>query len=69
MKLFYIENLAHRGNCRLWWRVDGKGYTCNLDDAWKVDKAQAEKICASREQDVARPAKVMEERAVRHVTR
>lgn len=35
--LFYIQDTRQTvGNAVLWWRVNGQGYTCNLDDAWLV---------------------------------
>ena len=37
---YYIQR--HRsgfvGNCLLWWRKGGNGYTCNLDDAEVFDE-------------------------------
>ena len=32
---YYVERQASGfvGNCLLWWRKGGHGYTCNLDDA------------------------------------
>lgn len=46
--LYYIQNVGYQGNCMKFWRPDGKGYTVDLDDAWKLTKAQAEDICRSR---------------------
>lgn len=67
---FYIEYIAHPGNCRLWWKVDGAGYTTNLDRAWLVGKEQAERICTGRpDQDVMRSATEMVHLAERHVRR
>ena len=66
-ELYYIQNKGYVGNCLLWWKVDGHGYTCNLDLAWKVTKEEADKICRSRpEQDIARRADVVDAMAVRH---
>jgi hypothetical protein len=68
--MYYIENIRSGGDCCIWWRVDGKGYTRVLDDAWKVDEAKAKGICRSRpEQDVMCRADEVEALAVRHVPR
>ena len=35
--LYYIQDTRQVcGNAALWWRSEGKGYTTNLDEAWKV---------------------------------
>lgn len=35
--LFYIQDTrTYCGNSVMWWRVDGAGYTTNLNEAWKV---------------------------------
>src|SRR5579885_2891752 len=66
--LFYIQNKGFCGNCLLWWRVDGSGYTMNLDEAWKVTKEQADSICRSRpHQDVAHSVEKIDALAHRHV--
>ena len=68
--MYYIENIRSGTDCCIWWRVDGKGYTRVLDEAWLVDEAKARSICSSRpEQDVMRLASEVEARAVRHVPR
>lgn len=70
MTLYYIENIRNGSDCCVWWRVDGKGYTRNLDEAWKVDEAKAREICRSRpEQDVMRDAADVDARATRHLGR
>lgn len=69
-KMFYIENIRNGGDCCVWWRPDGKGYTRNLEEAWKVDETRARDICRSRpEQDVMREAKDVDAQSVRHLGR
>ena len=67
--LFYIRNTKSVvGNCALWWRPDGEGYTCDLRLAWKVPLEQAKNICRSRpEQDVYLPCEAVESIAQVHV--
>lgn len=37
MRLFYIQDTRTVvGNSAMFWRPEGKGYTCNLNEAWKV---------------------------------
>ena len=33
MKQFYIQKLGFVGNCLLWWRKGGCGYTCDIEQA------------------------------------
>jgi hypothetical protein len=67
-KLYYIQNKRFVGNCLRWWRIDGHGYTSNLDEAWKVTKKQALQICSSRpKEDFPRIASKMDKLAQRHV--
>lgn len=55
------------GNCALFWRNGGHGYTCNLDEAWRVDAAKAEDICHNRpEEDFAIPLAFAVECSERH---
>ena len=46
---YYIQNRGYVGNCIIWWREGGHGYTCNLDEAWKVNEAKAQELCSSRD--------------------
>jgi len=67
--LYCIQNKStYVGNSVLFWRVDGSGYTCNLDEAWKVTKEKADEICRSRpKQDYPLPLALLESIAERHV--
>lgn len=68
--LYYIQNTLNQADCMLFWRPNGRGYTFNLDDAWKLPKDRALQICRNRpEQDIPRPAAEVEAQAVRHVPR
>lgn len=65
--LYYIQNKGYSGNSLLFWRESGKGYTCNLDDAWRLPKAQAEAICRDRpNEDVMWPVAVIDKATERH---
>lgn len=66
--LYCIQNKGQVGNCALWWRDGAHGYTCNLNEAWRVSEDKAERICAMRYgQDVMWPADMIDAMAVRHV--
>lgn len=66
--LYYIQNVPPVGNCARWWRIKGNGYTCDLDEAWKVPEEQAKKICRSRPlEDIPRLASDVDAIAQRHV--
>lgn len=68
-QLYYIQHISRPvGNSALWWRVDGHGYTCDLNEAWRVSAAKASSICSSRPaEDIPRLAVVMDGLAQRHV--
>ena len=67
---YVIEHRRHGYACCLFWRPEGKGYTCNLDEAWVLPLAHAVRICLSRPtEDFPRPLADMEAHAVRHVPR
>jgi hypothetical protein len=66
--LYYIQNKGYCGNCLIWWRDGGHGYTTNVDEAWKVPKSEAERICRSRpHQDIPWPVAEVDAVTVRHV--
>jgi hypothetical protein len=68
--MYYIENIRSGGDCCIWWRVNGEGYTRDLNDAWKIDETLARRICGNRpEQDVMRVADEVDAKAVRHLPR
>ena len=52
------------GNCALFWRPNGNGYTCELDDAGLYTRAEAE---SHRDTDVPVPREMAERLVVRHV--
>lgn len=66
--LYYIQHVKVVGNCALFWRIDGHGYTVDLDDAWKVPKLQALNICGDRpKEDFPQPVILIDSLAKRHV--
>lgn len=67
-ELYYIWNSRYEGNSMVFWRVDGHGYTTNLDEAWKLSKQEAERICRCRpKQDIALSASAVDELSNRHL--
>lgn len=61
---YILDARACVGNCCSWWRPDGKGYTCELDQAGLYTKTQAE---SHRGTDVPVHKDLAESMAIRHV--
>lgn len=56
---FYIQDSrSYVGNCVLWWRTGGKGYTTHLDEAGVYEKEAAERICRNRSTEVMIPVDI-----------
>lgn len=61
--LFYIQDgRSVVGNCVLWWRSNGQGYTTNLKDAGLYEFKKG-----FRETDILVPKELAESLAVTHV--
>jgi len=68
IELFYIHNVSTCENCMRFWRVNGGGYTVDLDDAWKVTYEKAKSICQDRpKEDFAYPVALVDSLAERHI--
>lgn len=67
-ELYYIQDKrSYCGNSCFWWKPDGNGYTCNLDEAWKVTREKAESMMRHRPGvDVAWPVAVIDAGTARH---
>lgn len=64
---YYIMQRQCSGNCAIWWRAGGNGYTCNLDEAEVMSHAEAEKTCRSRPgEDFAVPEQLVRMAVRRH---
>ena len=63
-QLFYIQDTRQFvGNSALFWRDGGHGYTCNLDEAWRVPVTWK----PDRDTDVLRACAEVDALAERHV--
>jgi hypothetical protein len=43
-ELYYVRNEGFLGNALLWWTKGCNGYTCDINDAHKFTREQAEKL-------------------------
>lgn len=67
-ELYYIRNNGYVGNSLIWWGKGGKGYTCDLNKAWRVTREEAESICRNRpDEDSMYRVADMDAIAQRHV--
>lgn len=39
------------GDCAVWWRPNGYGYTCNMDEAGRFTETEARRIACGRDSD------------------
>lgn len=66
-ELYYIQDTrSYVGNSVLWWAVDAKGYTVDINKAWKVSKDEALRIIR-RETDKAWPVSEVNKHIRQHV--
>lgn len=65
--MYYIQYKGYCGNCLIWWKVDGKGYTSDLNKAWLLTEEEI-KTKKWREFDIPRKKKDVEQFIVKHVT-
>lgn len=50
MEKFYIQNTSNYiGNCMMWWALESRGYTSNIENAHKYTKEEAVAICRGSE--------------------
>ena len=69
-RLYYMRDSrpnAIVGNCIMWWRKGGSGYTCNLDNAEVYTESKAIEMHKSRETDRPYPKDIIDSMAYRHV--
>jgi hypothetical protein len=65
--LYYIQDTRPQyGDCALWWRKEGYGYTVNLRDARKIDLATF-RFRSDRPTDVLRLCSEIDALAETHV--
>ena len=63
-RYYILDNRSVVGNCCMWWCPDGKGYTCELDQAGLYTYEEAS---SKRDTDVPVPQSLAEKLAVKHV--
>lgn len=66
MSVYILADRPPVGNCALWWRPSGQGYTCDLTQAGLYSPEDAARICAGSE-NVAVPMEQAEALARKHV--
>lgn len=50
--MYYVRNEGFLGNALIWWTKGRNGYTCDINNAHKFTKEEAENVC-KRPQDTA----------------
>jgi hypothetical protein len=67
-KLYCIQDTrSYIGDSVVWWRVGGRGYTYDIDQAWIVGESEARRIESIRGTDKAWPVELVEASIVRSV--
>lgn len=66
---YYIRDArSFVGDCVVWWRAEGQGYTCDLAQAGKFSREEATTISRGRATDVAYQCDDVDRVARQHVT-
>lgn len=66
-QLYYIQDTrTYVGNGVMWWRPEGKGYTSDLNEAWKVPADKAKTMHRHRKTDVPWPCEEIDKQSQRH---
>lgn len=67
-ELYYIQDVraGHVGNSCLWWNKNGMGYGCDIRNAEKFSKEEAEKLAKSYK-FVAWPCSYIDSKIAHHV--
>lgn len=64
--LYYIQDTRSVcGNSAFWWLPNGNGYTCNLNEAWRIGQVQADSG-SWRETDILRLCSEIDALSARH---
>jgi len=66
MKYYVEDSRRPVGNCMLWWRPEGKGYTTQIEEAGLYS---AEQVKQMRSSDVGWPEPFVRKHLVGHVRR
>jgi len=67
-KKYYIQNKGYVGNCLIWWRLGGSGYTTNIREAQQYTEEEALRLCKVRpDEDFMWLVEIVEEAATLHV--
>jgi hypothetical protein len=67
-QLFYIQDGRQVvGNCVLFWRVEGQGYTCDLKEAWRVPYDKALSLENNRSTEILWPCEELDRISKVHV--
>jgi hypothetical protein len=52
--MYYVRNEGYLGNALMWWAKGRNGYTCDINNAHKFTRAEAEGICKRRQDSAYR---------------
>lgn len=55
MKYYLQDSRSFTGNCMMWWRKNGAGYTSDLSDAWQLTEKEAFGRHKARKTDIPWP--------------
>lgn len=68
---YYVQNKerGYVGNCILWWKKGGHGYTCNLDEAeiFEQNDSNFQSITKNSRKYMAWEKSYIDERSQKHV--
>lgn len=68
MTTYYIQDTRSCvGNCAMWWREGGAGYTTELEEAGEYEEEEALSIERNRSTDKAIPCHIVRRATVTHV--
>lgn len=67
-QLFYIQDGRQVvGNCIVFWREDGQGYSSDLKQAWRIPYEKALAIEQGRESEILWPCDIIDAHAKIHI--
>ena len=62
--LYYLQDSrTYTGNCMMWWRENGAGYTSDITEAWALSYKRAMSYHKARHTDIPWPVDYIKKKA------